>query len=49
MIYSSDTGFQKNDNLKMAFQPLNHFYERDKLNIIYYINLKCINIMVLIV
>ncbi len=47
MIYSSDTGFHKNNNLKMAFQPLNHFYE--KAYIIYYINLKCINIMVLIV
>ncbi len=41
MIYSSDTGFHKNKNLKMALiQPLKHFMKRDKLNINYYINLK---------
>ncbi len=50
MIYIWDTGFKKNNNLKMAFQPLNHFFmKRDKLNINYYINLKCLNITVLIV
>ncbi len=33
----------------MAFQPLNHFFmKRDKLNINYYINLKHINIMVIV-
>ncbi len=28
MIYSSDTDFHKNNNFKMAFQPLNHIYEK---------------------